>query len=272
MAEEKSKEDAQSVKTVVIIEDEEALLELLRVKLERRGLRVLAARDGISGLDLIRQEKPALLLLDMLIPRLDGMHVLENMKAEGLLPGIPVLIISNSGQPVEIERAMTLGAADYLIKVNFDPQEVIARAEMLLGGHPTDRAPERSGGRGQKHILIVEDDELLSGLLNHRFTEAGFAAHTARDADQARRLLAETDMDVILLDLVLPGMDGFTFLAALKQNPRAASIPIIIISNLGQKEEIDKGMRLGAADYIVKANISPNEIVEKVAAIIRHKK
>lgn len=256
-------------KTVVLIEDEEILSELLRVKLKSAGLRVHTARDGISGLELVREIKPDLVLLDMLLPGLTGMRILEKMKEEGLLPAMPVLIISNSGQLVELERALDLGARDYLIKVNFDPQEVLARVMGLLGTtSPSD--PDARGLHAGVKVLIVEDDMLLVNLLERKFTGAGYEVYRALDGEQARRALTHSEPDIILLDVVLPGTDGFAFLEELKRNEKYAGIPVLIISNLGQHEEVEKGLRLGAADYIVKANTSPAEIVEKVGALLKN--
>ncbi len=254
-------------KTIVLVEDEGVILELLRAKLQSAGITVYTAQDGISGFQLIKEIKPDLVLLDMLLPGMNGLHVLEKMKVEGLLPAMPVFIISNSGQPVELERAMELGARDYLIKVNFDPSEVLDRAKAILDADSSGRQGGLSAAKG-KNVLIVEDDILLVGLLERKFAASGYGVERALDADQARHLLAKNSFDVILLDLVLPGTDGFSFLTELKRDERLRHIPVVIISNLGQQEEIGKGMRLGAADYIVKANISPAEIVRKVGALI----
>lgn len=256
-------------KTIVLIEDEEIILELLRSKLEAIGMRVYTAQDGISGLQLIRDRKPDLVLLDILLPGITGMQILEKMWTEGLLPATPVLIISNSGQPVEIARAMELGARDYLVKVNFDPQEVLDRAQAILGtalpAHP--RANAAAAGR---RVMIIEDDTLLIDLLERRFALNGYTVQKALDAEQARRMLDKEAPDIILLDLVLSGIDGFALLAELKRDKRHKKIPVVIISNLGQQEEIERGMRLGAADYIVKANISPAEIVKKISALLKY--
>ena len=226
------------------------------------------ARDGITGFGLVSEIKPDLVLLDMLLPGLNGMRILEKMKEEGLLPAIPVLIISNSGQPVELERALELGARDYLIKVNFNPQEVLSRAMGLLGTSPPSNAGTRGSHAGTK-VLIVEDDVLLADLLEQKFIGAGYEVYRALGAEHARQALVKTDFAAILLDVILPGTDGFAFLAELKRDEKNARTPILIISNLGQREEIDKGLRLGATDYVVKSNTSPAEIVERVTLLIQ---
>lgn len=264
-------------KRLLLIEDEPVILELLRGRLEEAGYAVTVARDGISGFALIKDVHPDLVLLDMLLPGLTGFQILQKMKEEGLLPALPVLIISNSGQPIELERALQLGVRDYLIKVNFDPHEVLVRVENILraeqgaGGGPRGAEPARAAQGSGQTILLVEDDFLLVGLLEQKFLAEGYRVVKAMDAGEARRALEAQAPDAILLDMVLPGMDGFAFLTELKKNPACRGIPVAIISNLGQREEIDRGMRLGAADYIVKANISPAEIVQKVAAILKNK-
>lgn len=257
-------------KTIVLVEDENIIMELLRAKLQSAGMTVHTAEDGIAGLRLIKKIHPDLVLLDMLLPGMSGLQVLEGMKSAGLLPTMPVLIISNSGQPVELERAMELGVRDYLIKVNFDPHEVLARVQAILDAASSPHQEGLPATTG-KNILIVEDDALLAGLLERRFVASGYGVQRALDADATRRILAKDSCDAILLDLVLPGIDGFSFLTELKRNEQWKHIPVVIISNLGQQEEVARGMRMGATDYIVKANTSPAEIVQKVAAVLNSK-
>lgn len=117
---------------VLIIEDEEVLANVLGDKLKIEGFEVLKAKDGVEGLEKIKKDKPDLILLDILMPRMDGFGVLEMQKKDSEIADIPVIIISNSGQPVEIDRAMQLGAKDYLVKAEFDPQEVLIKVKNCL--------------------------------------------------------------------------------------------------------------------------------------------
>ena len=95
-----------------------------------------------------------------------------------------------------------------------------------------------------------------------------YEVHKAFDVPQARVILAQYGADIVLLDIVLPGVDGFTFLNELKASPDWKEIPVIIMSNLGQQEEIKRGMENGAVDYIVKAHTNPQEIIEKIDAVL----
>ncbi len=118
-----------SKKKILIIEDERIIIELLAKKLIASGYEVVMARDGEEGLEKIDQEKPDLVLLDIVLPKMDGMEVLKKAKSNEATRDIPVVIISNSGQPVELDKAKRLGANDWLVKTEFDPVEVIQKVK-----------------------------------------------------------------------------------------------------------------------------------------------
>ncbi len=120
-------------KKILIVEDEEILLNLLQKKLGQEGYDVSVARDGEEGLKLIREIRPDLILLDIVMPKIDGFGVMAEVQRDNELKKIPIVIVSNSGQPVEIDKAQRLGAKDWLIKTNFEPQEVIAKVIKQIG-------------------------------------------------------------------------------------------------------------------------------------------
>ena len=120
----------------------------------------------------------------------------------------------------------------------------------------------------QKTILIVEDDTFMASLLERKFKQNNFQIFRAASVDEAREIIKANPISLILQDIILPGTDGITFLKELKLNPQFKDIPVIITSNLGKEEEIEKGIAEGAKDYIVKAHTTPGEIVEKVEKIL----
>ncbi len=123
------------MKKILIIEDEEVLLGLLQERLVQEGYRVDIAKDGQEGLEKIRKFKPDLILLDIVMPKMGGFEVMEEVNKDEELKTIPIIIVSNSGQPVELERAKKLGVKDWLIKTDFDPQEVIDKVKKQLDNH-----------------------------------------------------------------------------------------------------------------------------------------
>jgi CheY-like chemotaxis protein len=116
----------------------------------------------------------------------------------------------------------------------------------------------------KKTILIVEDDKFLRELISQKLVKEDFDIAEAVDGEHAIKKVKEVNPDLILLDLILPGIDGFEVLAKIKEDPAFAETPIIILSNLGQKDDIEKGLSLGATDYLIKAHFTPTEIIEKV--------
>ncbi len=120
-------------KKILIIEDEEILLDLLQKKLSKQGYDISVARDGEEGLNAIRKIKPDLILLDIVMPKLGGFKVMEEKAKDSNIKDIPVIIISNSGQPVDLNKAKKLGAKDWLVKTEFDPQGVIDKVIKQIG-------------------------------------------------------------------------------------------------------------------------------------------
>ncbi len=121
------------MKKILIIEDEEIILSLLQRKLGQEGYEISTATNGQEGLETMRVVNPDLILLDIVMPRMGGFEVMEEMAKDPELRKIPVIIISNSGQPVEIDKAQELGAKDWLIKTQFDPQEVVDKVAKQIG-------------------------------------------------------------------------------------------------------------------------------------------
>jgi len=120
-----------------------------------------------------------------------------------------------------------------------------------------------------KNILIIEDDEFLRGLISKKLASEGFAVISAIDGEKGIEKAREQNPDLILLDLLLPNVDGYEVLQKMKENPATSHIPIIVVSNLGQSEDIDKAMKLGATDFLIKAQYTAEEIVNKVKAAIK---
>ncbi len=120
-------------KKILLIEDEKIMINLLEKKLTQEGYDVRVAINGEEGLKAMREEKPDIVLLDIIMPKMGGFEVMEEMSKDPVLKEIPIVIISNSGQPVELDKAKELGAKDWLIKTEFDPQEVVEKVEKQIG-------------------------------------------------------------------------------------------------------------------------------------------
>jgi len=120
-----------------------------------------------------------------------------------------------------------------------------------------------------KKILIIEDDKFLRELIVKKLVKEGYEISEAVDGEEGIKKVKEEKPDLVLLDLILPGIDGFEVLSRTKEDPALSQIPVIILSNLGQKEEVERGLKLGAIDYLIKAHFTPGEIIEKIRVILK---
>jgi DNA-binding response OmpR family regulator len=123
------------------------------------------------------------------------------------------------------------------------------------------------GGAGscQKKILIIEDDVMIIEIYAMRLAEAGYLVYKALDGGQGLEMAEKLKPSLILLDVILPKLDGFAVLKSLKEQETTKNIPVIILTNLGQQDDMQKGIELGAVDYVVKASLTPAQMVAKVA-------
>lgn len=120
-------------------------------------------------------------------------------------------------------------------------------------------------------VLIVEDDKFLRTLLEKKLRSESFEVITAADGEEAMNQLVSTSPDMVLLDIILPKISGFSFLEQVQKDPNLNKIPVIILSNLAQGEDVQKGKDLGAIDYFVKANTSLEDLIKKVRAFLQDK-
>ncbi len=257
-------------KKILIIEDEDALASVLASKFKLEGFDVLIENNGESGLKEIEEWQPDLILLDIIMPVMNGYEVMEDLQKKD--NKIPIVVISNSGQDVEIEKIKKLGAVDYIIKTQINPGEVVEKAKKFLNfqaGANNEKEKNIEKEEDINHgikILLVEDDPFLSDLCNKKLKKEGFNVIVATNGEDAIKKVSEFNPAVILLDIILPAMDGFEVLKAIRSNSNKTikNVPVIMLTNLGQEEDNRKALDLGASDYLVKAHFTTEEIVEKI--------
>lgn len=120
-----------------------------------------------------------------------------------------------------------------------------------------------------KKILLVEDDPFLIDIYTTKLKESGFSVKVGTDGEQALNLAKEKKLDLIVLDIVLPQIDGWEILRKIKSDPKLKNLKVIILSNLGQKEEVEKGINLGATKYLIKAHYTPSQVVEEIKKVLK---
>ena len=123
----------------------------------------------------------------------------------------------------------------------------------------------------KQKILLIEDDKMLLEMYTAKFTREGFEISTAENGSDGLKMVREIKPDMVLLDIIMPKLDGFATLKEIRKDENIKDVPVILLTNLGQDQDIKKGKDLGADDYFVKANHTPTEIVEKVQELLKKK-
>lgn len=225
-------------RTILLIDDDTVVHSLMRRTLTRAGYKVEMAANGIDGLHLARELRPDIIILDIQMPNMDGWTVLTNLKADPVLAGIPVVIASMID---EKNRGLGLGASEYLLKP-LDRNRLLnilqsLRKEATLP--PVEAAPKQAAyvkpersieTPRQGRILVVEDDMANRTVLVRTLRKDGWEVQEATNGMEALAAVTEKLPDMILLDLMLPYLNGFGFLSELHALPGGAEIPIIAIS------------------------------------------
>lgn len=212
-------------RTVLVIDDDAGVREMMQRYLSVRGFHVITAEGGLEGLERARQIKPAVVTLDAMMPGLDGWAVLAALKTDPETRKIPVIMVTITDDE---EKGKKLGAEEFLSKpIDWD------RLSSVLADY--------TGEKRDRSILVVDDDEQTREVL-HRFLDRdGWTVLEAEDGSSALELLAVEQPAAIILDLIMPGMDGFEFIAQYSQLAEWLSIPVIVLtSKEPTQEELDK--------------------------------
>ena len=257
-----------TVARVLVIEDEANNLDVAQRIIRAAGHEALVATDGQSGLDLARAQHPDAILVDLLLPRVDGWTVTRTLREEAWAARIPIIAVSALAMQQDRQRAIDAGCDDFVSKpyapaelravlARFLPESAVAPA----GTRRSDGAPapvERLGT-----VLAVDDEPANLDLISRRLQALGCAVLRASSGEQALTIAERDRPDLVLLDVMMPGIDGWETCRRLKKNEQTASIPVIFVTAKDQTEDVVAGFEAGGVDYIAK----PVEALELAARV-----
>ncbi len=240
---------------VLIIDDDSGTRELFRIHLIRLGYEILEADNGVSGLAIAYREKPNVIILDVIMPDLDGWGVLAQLKNDPVLCNIPVVMASIvENRPL----AYALGAAEFVNK----PIERMALEDTVKKCLiPKDNLT----------VLIVEDDELTRSMLESLLSKKGWLVNTAINGAEALTSVKENTPDLILLDLMMPEVDGFEFLKILRTEEQWQSIPVVVLTarTLSESEKIT--LAQDAQNILQKGAYDKDYLLEQIHLLVSEK-
>jgi adenylate cyclase len=233
---------------VLVIDDDPTVRELMRRHLERDGVEVITADGGIEGLRLVREHHPAIITLDVMMPDMDGWRVLRDLKADEALARIPVVMVTILD---EKNKGYALGASDYLNK----PVSREQLSDMVR------RFLVRPAGA---HVLVVEDDETTRTMMRRMLVSEGCLVSEAVNGKRALERISDERPDMILLDLMMPEMNGFEFLQKLRGDPEIADIPVIVVTAADLSEADRAELNGGVEEVLQKSELNREHLLNEV--------
>jgi len=236
---------------ILVIDDDETVREVLGRFLEREGFQVRTASGGHEGLEIARSAHPAAITLDINMPDLDGWTVLAAIKGDPRLADIPVILVTIEDNR---SRGYSLGATEYMTK----PVDRERLAALL----------HRISNPIARRVLLVDDDEILRDGVRRALEQEQWEVAEACNGRAALEQLAAADVDVILLDLMMPEMDGFEFLVRLRQQPQWQDLPVLVLTAKDLSAEDHRQLN-GQAERVMQKNASElDELLRELARML----
>ena len=243
-------------KKILLVDDDKDLLYGMKVWLRANGYHVFFAADAMSAITTAQAERPDLILLDIGLPGGDGYLIMARLRSLMPLAHIPILVITARDAMTHEKKALEAGAEGFFQKP-FDNRLLLAAIQKALGAKaalkiPKQESPQIPIEAKEKKILIIDDDlELLRGL-RVRLTSCGFDVQLAPDAILAMQLALKIKPDLILLDIGLPGGDGYLTMTRLQSHLHLAHVPIIIMTASDASMHEDRALKAGADAFFQK--------------------
>jgi CheY-like chemotaxis protein len=202
---------------VLVVDDDPAAREAITRGLKREGFKVIVAATGEEAVQLARSQRPDAITLDVLMPGMDGWTVLRSLKADPLTAAIPVVVVS---MLEDSDIGFALGAADYLTKP-VDRDRLVSTLRRF-----------RNGGQspGPRPVLVVEDDAATREVIRRALEQNGWVVREAANGRVALDALEREVPDLVVLDLMMPEVDGFEFVAELRKSERGRHLPVVVVT------------------------------------------
>ena len=258
---------------VLVIEDEANNLDVAQRIIRAAGHEPLAATDGQAGLEAARNERPDAILVDLLLPLVDGWTVTRTLRGEDWAKKVPIIAVSALAMQQDRQRAIDAGCDDFLSKP-YAPAELRALlAKFLPSTAPKAVEPRvatpRTATTGDRlgTVLAVDDEPMNIELLTRRLVALGCIVLKASSGEEALTIADRELPDLVLLDVMMPGMDGWETCRKLKSNERTRSLPVIFVTARDRAEDLARGFEVGGVDYVPKP-FEPLELAARVRSAI----
>lgn len=264
---------------IIIVEDDPMISEIYQKKFSESGYEVLTAESGEKALALAKKEKIDAVLLDLVMPKMDGFQVIQHFREGGYDPNIKIIISSNLSQREEQEKAMKLGANGFIVKSDYAPSGLVSEVSRILNIYAEEKKNEvkqnnnkdnsaQSEPRGAKKVLIIEDEDIFIEMFGEKLKQDGYSVISAKNGAWGLKEALNKNFDIIIIDMVMPAMSGEEIIEKLKLEDKTKNIPIIALSASVEKSVEEKVLKLGVNAFFVKTQIIPSELSKKVEELL----
>lgn len=263
--------------SIIIVEDDPMISEIYQKKFADSGFQVFAATSGEQTLSIAKKEKIDLILLDLIMPKMSGLEVIENLRGGGYDPGIKIIVFSNLSSGEDREKALRLGANGFVAKSEYTPSELVREVQRLTGQY-REREKNYSLNNGEKKsipkegakkILMIEDEEIFVEMFGEKLKQEGHAVFFARNGAWGVKEAMKEKFDLFIIDMVMPAMTGEEMIAKLKMEEATKNIPIIILSASVEDEAGRRVEDMGVQAFFVKTQITPGDLAKKVEELLK---
>ena len=256
--------------TVILVIERDILFgENLFNVLKHAGYECILVKDARESIQKIKESKPHVVVVDVSDPQINGYDIFEKKKTEAMLAAIPSIAISTVPGTFDAKRIKELGVTNTLVNVKISPEDVLSEVDHLVSTFRKEQNASPHAVLRNKRILWVEDDKFLGNILKKRFSGYDALVDLARSGEEAFLFLAKNTPNIIVLDLVLPGMSGFEILKKIRDDVSLTKVPVVIFSNLNQSADIERAHILGAQKFFVKAAVSLDQITKEVEELLK---
>jgi len=262
---------------IVIVEDDPMIAEIYKKKFSESGFEVLTAVSGEEVLNLAKKEKIDIILLDLILPKMDGFEITKNLRSGKYDSGIKIIIFSNLNQAEDKEKAMNLGANGFITKSNYNPSELVAEVQRLSSQMDEQKKNEEriqnheNGSEkedGKKRILMIEDEEVFLDMFGGKLKQDGFSVTFAKNGAWGLREALRGNFDLFIVDMMMPTMSGEEIVTKIKMEESVKNTPIIMLSASIDKVIEKEIKKLDITSFFLKTQITPSELSRKVTEIL----
>lgn len=274
---------------IIIVEDDPMLGEIYEKKFESAGFEVKLVTNGQSAQAEVESFRPDIVLLDIVLPDMDGYEILERLAKSEISKNIPVYVFSNLSAKEDIERATSLGAKGFLTKSNFTPSQLVEEVKKLIenqGGQfsprpndlnvniPSESKTEKEifnqkEANGHK-ILLIEDEDVFVEMFSDKLKQEGFEVVPAKNGKWGLKEAEKGGFACVLMDIMMPAMNGLEAIKELRAKEKTKNTPIIVLSNSALESEVKEALDLGANEYYIKSRVTPGEVVNRLKELLKN--